>query len=507
MGQWIVAWSRWLPGWVARVRASIHVKLLVAFLIVVALMLAAGGIGLRALTEMNQRAQDMAQIQRKIAAYRQLNHDTVSQLYSVASALIEPEEHTLNATLRQLNQFGYDLDRLQFVSKDEAALFAKVRADYEEFIRVVTQVVEFIRQDMARQGRELQISRANPLAARLERATNELVNKAEEQMVDSAVANQAAYARSRQWVILFIVVSICLALFLGYGISWSLTTPVKAMEQRMREIAAGDFSKHMEVPNRDELGALASDLNRMSERLGQLYGALETASRHKSEFLASMSHELRTPLNAIIGCSEVLQAKIPGDLNPKQLAYLHDIHTSGRHLLSLINDILDLSKIEAGKTELDLSRFDLAGTIENALALVREQAAQHALGIELSIDPALGAFVADERKVRQILLNLLANAVKFTPDGGRIDVRVALHDGVAKFCVQDTGIGISPHDHEAIFEQFRQAGNDPMRKRAGTGLGLTLARKFIELHGGKIWVESELGRGALFTFTLPVRSG
>jgi signal transduction histidine kinase len=494
----------WWPRLVARVEASIRVKLLMAFLTTVALMLAAGLVGLRAVTEVNRRAEDMVQLQRKIAAYRQLNHDTISQLYSVASALLKPDERTLDATLRQLNQFGYDLDRLQFVAQDEVELFARVRHDYEEFIGVVTQAVELIRQGQTAAGRELQLTRATPLADRLERLTNELVNKAEAEMVASVEASHAGYIASRRLVVAFAVVSIVLALALGYGISLSLVNPVRQMEARMREIAAGEFARRVEVPNRDELGALAADLNGMSERLGRLYRELEAASRHKSEFLANMSHELRTPLNAIIGFSEVLHERMFGELNEKQAEYVQDIHASGRHLLSLINDILDLSKIEAGKLELEPSEFDLPNTIEGTLTLVRERAARHGLQIGFALDQQLGTVVADERKVRQILLNLLSNAVKFTPDGGRIEVRAGLAEGAAQISVSDTGIGIAPEDHAAIFEEFRQVGNDQMRKREGTGLGLTLARKFVELHGGRIWVDSTLGRGSTFTFTLPI---
>ncbi len=183
----------WLPRLVARARASIYTKLLVAFLAIVAMMLASGLVGLRALSEVNTRAEDMVQLQRKIAAYRQLNHDTIGQLYSVASSLLKPDERTLEATLRQLNQFGYDLDRLQFVAQDEKELFARVRQDYEEFIRIVTQVVELIRSGRATEGRDLQLARATPLADRLERLTNELVNKAESDMVASIEATHDAY--------------------------------------------------------------------------------------------------------------------------------------------------------------------------------------------------------------------------------------------------------------------------------------------------------------------------
>jgi signal transduction histidine kinase len=497
---------QWYPRAVARVRASVHTKLLLAFLAIVALLLAAAVVGLRALNEVNRRAEDMVQLQRKIAAYRQLNHDTIGQLYSVASSLLKPEERTLDATLRQLNQFGYDLDRLQFVAQDEIELFARVRKDYEEFIQVVTQSVELIRQGKIAEGRELQLSRATPLADRLERLTNELVNKAEAEMVASVEASHEAYVDSQRALVAFAVVSIALALVLGYGISWSLIGPVKQMETRMRELAAGDFSKRVEVPNRDELGALATDLNRMSDQLGSLYGQLEAASRHKSEFLANMSHELRTPLNAVIGFSEVLQERMFGELNDKQMEYVHDIHASGKHLLSLINDILDLSKIEAGRVELEPSTFHLPSSLEGTLTLVRERATRHGITVGLTMDDKLGEIVADERKVRQILLNLLSNAVKFTPDGGRVDVRADAVDSAVQIAVRDTGIGIAPEDQELIFEEFRQVGNDLFRKREGTGLGLTLARKFVELHGGRIWVQSELGQGSTFIFTLPLRS-
>jgi signal transduction histidine kinase len=232
---------------------------------------------------------------------------------------------------------------------------------------------------------------------------------------------------------------------------------------------------------------------------------VEVASRHKSEFLANMSHELRTPLNAIIGFSEVLTERMFGELNAKQAEYVGDILDSGRHLLSLINDILDLSKIEAGRMELEPSEFYLPGAIENALTLVRERAGRRAIAVAHDIDARLGPVRADERKVKQVLLNLLSNALKFTPEGGRIDVRAGLRDGVAEIAVADTGVGIAPEDQAAVFEEFRQVGT-AAKKVEGTGLGLAIARKFVELHGGRIWVDSRPGAGATFTFTLPVQS-
>jgi len=233
---------------------------------------------------------------------------------------------------------------------------------------------------------------------------------------------------------------------------------------------------------------------------------LESASQHKSEFLANMSHELRTPLNAIIGFSEVLSERMFGELNEKQDEYLKDIHASGQHLLSLINDILDLSKIEAGRMELELSEFDLAATIDNALMLVRERATRRGIELHKTVDEEVGQIRADERKVRQVLLNLLSNAIKFTPEGGRIEVRAVPVDGAIEVTVSDTGAGIAPEDHEAIFEEFKQVGT-ASKKVEGTGLGLALSRRFIELHGGRIWVKSQVGQGSAFTFAIPVRHG
>jgi len=230
---------------------------------------------------------------------------------------------------------------------------------------------------------------------------------------------------------------------------------------------------------------------------------LEVANKHKSAFLASMSHELRTPLNAIIGFSEVLIARLFGELNDKQDDYLKDIHSSGKHLLNLINDVLDLSKVEAGRMDLETSQFDLPVALSDAMTLIRERAMKHGIELGLEVQAGLGPIVADERKFKQILLNLLSNAVKFTPDNGRVDVRAVRIDGGVEVSVRDTGIGIAPKDQEAVFEEFRQVGTDYTSKQEGTGLGLALTRRFVELHGGRIWLASELGKGSTFYFTIP----
>jgi signal transduction histidine kinase/CheY-like chemotaxis protein len=250
---------------------------------------------------------------------------------------------------------------------------------------------------------------------------------------------------------------------------------------------------------------LAMHNARLFQEIDRKSRQLEVASRHKSEFLANMSHELRTPLNAIIGFSEVLTERLFGELNAKQAEYLEDILGSGRHLLSLINDILDLSKVEAGRMELELGVFSLAEALDNGLTMVRERASRHGVSLSLDVDAAIGMLEADERKVKQVIFNLLTNAVKFTPDRGRVDVVARRIYQRVQVSVRDTGVGIAPEDQARIFEEFQQASSGHASGREGTGLGLALARRFVELHGGRMWVESQVGMGSTFSFTLPVQ--
>ena len=329
--------------------------------------------------------------------------------------------------------------------------------------------------------------------------------------------------------VLLLIVGLVLAVVASLVLARRMVTPIETLQAGAARIGRGDLDHPIEIRTGDELQGLAEEFNRMTAQLRESYAGLEqkvdertrdlgialeqleqkgqeleTVSRHKSEFLANMSHELRTPLNAIIGFSEVLREQMFGELNEAQVAYVGDVLEAGQHLLSLINDILDLSKVEAGRMELDLAEVSIPQALKSGITMHGERAGRGGIVLNLTVDPDIGMIQADERKLRQVIFNLLSNAVKFTPRGGRVDVSARLTDGVVEVAVADTGKGIAPEDRERIFEEFQQARDSSSGDREGTGLGLTLSRKFIELHGGRLWVESEVGSGSTFRFTVPV---
>jgi signal transduction histidine kinase/HAMP domain-containing protein len=666
---------------VARAPGRVQTKLLVAFLTIAGLLIVAGGVGIRALSDVNAQTQQLIRLQREIAAYRQVQHDTTNQLYVVSTALLFPDDPMLDAALRQLNQFGYDLDRLEFVAKDEAELIQQVREEYNRLIGSVTGVAELVRAGRVAEARELQTKESVPQADRLQRLTNQLVNLAEADIVAAIEATERAYRLSQVIVVAFSLGSILLALGLGYIISWSLIRPVKAIEARLNRIASGDFSQQVEVVNRDELGVLAANVNRMSDELGRLYSELEhsvqelralgevsqavnstlnlgtvlstivtkavqlsatdagaiyvysnsqetfrlratygmdeelitairqqtihlgetplgrataerrpvqipdlrrepqhplqdiileagfrallivpllgpdrivgglvvrrrepglfsdstvdllqtfaaqsvlaiqnarlfseieekgrqleLASRHKSQFLANMSHELRTPLNAILGYTELILDGIYGAPPEKMHEVLERVQANGRHLLGLINDVLDLSKIEAGQLTLSIADYSLSDMVQSVFTAVEPLASAKGLALKVELQPGLPAGRGDERRLAQVLLNLVGNAIKFT-DSGKVAIRASALNGAFEIAVSDTGPGIAAADQDKIFEEFQQVDSSSTRRKGGTGLGLSISKRIVEMHGGRIWVQSEVDRGSTFAFAIPV---
>ena len=675
---------------VSRIHARVQTKLLVAFLAMVVLLVLLGGMGLRVLGGMSQQVEELIELQRKIAAYRQVQHNTTSQLYGVSTGLLVPDERTLDGLLRQLSQFGCDLDRLSHVAQDEVDILGRVREDYDRFIEVVGDAVSLARDGHIEAAREVQLTLAGPLAERLERLTNQLVNVAEADMLERITLSEATYARWRTGVIATALGSVVLALGLGYVFSWSLVRPILRIEDRLGKIASGDFSEQVEVASRDELGSLATNVNRMSAELDRLYrqiaerplelersirelealgevsqavnstlelevvletiashamalaaadaaifwswdeaagvfhmqasrnltpsmaealasrqiglgdGAVgraglqrqaveipdidtdpgynfaeivrpagyravlaipllrdatlfgglvlvretpggfaseavalvqtlanqsvlaiqnatlfqelaektrqvEEASRHKSEFLANMSHELRTPLNAILGFTELIQDGIYGEVGEKVTQQLARVQANGKHLLGLINDVLDLSKIEAGQLELQQGPVALGEVAQAVESSAGSLATAKNLQLVVDLEPGLPVVEGDARRLTQVLLNLVGNAIKFT-EAGSVTITARRLGETVEIAVEDTGPGIPLADQQRIFEAFHQLDSSSTRRQGGTGLGLAIARQIVELHGGAIGVESEPGRGSRFLFTLPVRA-
>jgi signal transduction histidine kinase len=504
---------------VGRVPAGVHAKLLVAFVGTALLFVVLGVLGLRLLGQSNQRVATLGKLQGRAFAYGKLRSDTRyvrlllaqrvrGDFYDVFPAENKEDlgkggraiDRTLASVAAQVPASTFP-DQLGFRPPPEDERYLRrIRTTGEQLTRRLQQIVAVGRRDPEAVSLHAQ---AELLAIELDQQAAELAITMRARTDALIAQNATAYEHSRDQFIGVAAAAIVLALMLGFVLSWSLIGPIQRIDSRLAAIASGDFSRHVDVTNRDELGALAANVNQMNDELQRLYKELETASKHKSDFLANMSHELRTPMNAIIGFSQVLREGMVGDVNAKQAEYLEDILSSGNHLLSLINDVLDLSKVEAGQVELQLAPFSLLDALERGVSMVREQATSEGVQVTLDRNGGLDLVTGDERRIRQVIFNLLSNAVKFTPAGGHVDVSAARVNGEMRVSVADSGPGIATEDFDRIFEEFQQT-EAGAQQREGTGLGLALSKRFVEMHGGRIWCESEVGRGTTFEFTLPL---
>ncbi len=503
---------------VGRVPAKVRTKLLVAFVATALLVVAVGVLGVRLLGQSNQRVDSLGELQRRSAAYSKLGSYAEHVRLLLTGNVAGDFSQVFPFADRDAGDWAVDLaavdvletleasmhpEQLGFVppAEDEQDL-RKIRETSRDLSRVMERIVA-----AGRAGREVEDADrldAEGFVSVLREHASVLDHKTTERAEALIAQNDSAYTSSRNLFIGAAAGAIGLALLLGFVLSWSVIGPIQRIGARLSATASGDFTGHVDVTNRDELGALAANVNRMNDELRRLYKELEAASQHKSDFLASMSHELRTPLNAIIGFSQVLREGMVGEVNAKQAEYLEDILSSGNHLLALINDVLDLSKVEAGQVELDVSPFSLQDALQSGVVMVRERATRD--GVRVVLEPTdVGLVSGDQRRVRQVIFNLLSNAVKFTPAGGTVDVRALQVNGEVRVSVVDTGPGIAAEDCERVFGEFQQT-EAGIEQREGTGLGLALSKRLVELHGGRIWVDSELGKGCTFVFTLPMRS-
>ena len=509
---------------VGRLPAKVHTKLLIAFVGTAVLVVAVGLLGLLVLGRSNERVVSLGDLQERAFAYGKLQSRT-SLVRELLAENPAPDFYVINpggmpthggAAAIRVDEAASNLlarirpatlpEELGFIppAEDEGFL-RRIRQKSSRLSVVIRKIIRVENGSADRDGFSALRTRAEQLAIDVNQLARELANRTTASTDDLIAQNASSYASSRDLFIGAAVGAIFLALLLGFVLSWSLIGPIQRIDTRLAAIASGDFSGRVDVPNRDELGALATNVNRMNDELRRLYRELKATSRHKSEFLANMSHELRTPLNAIIGFSQVLRERLFGDINKKQEEYLDDILSSGNHLLALINDVLDLSKVEAGHVELEVAPFSHRDALERGVVMVRERATRDGVEVALATTRGVDVVEGDERRIRQVIFNLLSNAVKFTPAGGVVDVSASRVDGEVRVSVADTGPGIAPEDHNRIFEEFQQT-DAGVEQREGTGLGLALSKRLVELHGGRIWVDSDLGKGSTFVFTLPARS-
>jgi signal transduction histidine kinase len=508
-----------LVGGVAAWRTSVHRKLLSAFMLVTALFLVMGAFSVQTVNRVSRQTERLDAAHRRLDWSQEAQHSLAMQMHFTAMALIVRDEATLGQILRENNRFNDTLARIeQAAPDDERQIIQKIRAGQEEAMTVVADIANLVRDGKADAAMHLQMTREDPLYRSIAALVAQVVQTENARMSELRRSVDAANGRSLIMVGVFAALSVILALAGGFIISWAFILPVRAAQTFLGEVAAGQFGGTVAIANRDEFGALATQLNETSRELARLdaeqrragdelrslNAQLAQASRAKSEFLANMSHELRTPLNAILGFTEMILDELYGDVPAEFKEPLTDIQTNGKHLLRLINDVLDLSKIEAGRMELVLGEYSVQDVVDTVRASLRSLAAERGLDFVAAVKGDIPEAYGDGKRIIQCLLNLAGNALKFTKQG-RVSIDVERDGEMLRYAVSDTGIGIPPDQVDAVFAEFRQVDATITRQFGGTGLGLSITKKFVEMHGGRLWVESELGTGSTFFFTIPLR--
>jgi signal transduction histidine kinase len=504
---------------VARIPASVHTKLLCAFLIITLLFITMAVVSLLMLANTTEQSRLLDQAHERVSWSQQSQHALARQLHFTALALLAKDEAAIAKILRENNRFNETLAKLESAeTRDHQGLIEQIRASQDDAMGVIADMANAIRDGKLGDVTGDLLAREERLDEQITVRMRRLVDVEQDRMSRLRESVNAANQRSLALTGVFAVSAVLLAWLCGFVISWSFIVPVRAAQAFLGDVAAGNFGHVIAVPNRDEFGALADRMNHMSRELQRFDEAqrsastelvrlneqLAQASKAKSEFLANMSHELRTPMNAILGFSEMildgLYGEVPADLKEP----LGDIQVNGRHLLRLINDVLDLSKIEAGRMELALDEYSVRDVVHSVRSSLRSIAIEKGLEFTAQVRDDLPAAFGDSGRITQCLMNLAGNALEFTRQG-RVEIAVELAGEELIYRVTDTGIGIPQHELANVFAEFRQIDTTITREFGGTGLGLSIAKKFVEMLGGRIWVESELGKGSTFAFRIPLR--
>jgi len=509
-----------LVHWVAAIKASVHAKLLAGYLLVALLVIGIGALSLQTIAKMSSQGRLLDEAHERVHWSQDIQHALAMQMNFTAMALLLRSEATVENILRENNRFNNTLARLEKAAQpEEVELIQRIRAAQGEALTTVADIANLIRDGKVEDAMRLQQNKQYPLYRRIEEFVTQLVER-ERSKMDQLRASVAA--ANRNTLILMAVSAATLmlvALLLGFIISWSFILPVQKAHGFLSEVAKGNFAATINVPNRDEFGALAAHMNHMSHELHRLYESqheasqelqrlneqLQQASKAKSNFLANMSHELRTPMNAILGFVEMMLDEIYGEVPPHLREPLTDVQTNGKHLLRLINDVLDLSKIEAGRMELVLAEYSVQDVVETVRTSLQSLALEKGLDFVAAVEDDIPLALGDGKRIAQCLMNLVGNALKFSKHG-RVAVWVEQQGENLLYRVSDDGIGIPKEELENIFGEFQQVDTAITREFSGTGLGLNITKKFVEMHGGRIWVESELGKGSTFFFAIPLRT-
>ena len=509
-------WLRPVVEAVARVQAGVHRKLLFGFLVGAVLLVAMALLSLLVIRQMNDRMTELRDAQVKAGRAQEMLYAVTAQSHYRAMALLRVDEAaTYNGQVEAAKAtFARLLDELQHAEPANTAFYENVRTVNEEYRQSGQRVLALFEQGDTDAASDVHLREEHLTSHELERLMGELVTTAKADMVAAQSDFRSAHDLLTGIVIAFSAVSVIVAVLLGFVLSWAFILPVRTMERALADITAGNFGGRVEVPNRDEFGSLARDLTSTSERLATLFddqrrlatrlgetnASLERASEAKSRFLANVSHELRTPMTAILGFTDAVLAGVDGPLNPEQEASLRWVQRGAQDLLGLINEILDLSKIEAGKLTLDVGPFDPRELLEAVVAQHRSLAAQKGIRFGWHDAGTPVEVVLDRQRVRQILVNLVGNTLKFT-ESGEVEVVSARTDEARyRIEVRDTGPGISPDQQDAVFEEFHQAEV----AAPGTGLGLPISRRLARAMGGDVTFESEPSRGSTFHLDLPL---